>query len=75
MPELNDDNTRACIRRAHDPVSTMLAHFSAPDATWDNFGKADIYVEYLKLHLEELLNTVESELQSRRAVEPTDFGS
>lgn len=71
----NDENTRASVRGAHDQVSTLFAHFSKPDATWDDFGKADTYVELLKLHLAELLHCVESELQTRNAVEPTDFGS
>lgn len=72
---INDENTRASVNRAHDQVSTFFAHFSKPDATWDSFGKTDTYVEFLKLHLAELLHCVESELQTRSAVEPTDFGS
>lgn len=72
---INDENTRASVRSSHDQVSTFFAHFSKPDATWDDFGKADTYVEFLKLHLAELIHCVEAELQSRNAVEPTDFGS
>jgi predicted alpha/beta superfamily hydrolase len=56
-------------------VSTFFSHFSKPDATWESFGKADTYVEFLKLHLEGLLHSVEAELQARNAVEPTDFGT
>lgn len=71
----NDENTRASVTRAHDQVSTFFAHFSKPDATWDDFGKADTYVEFLKLHLDSLLHCVEAELQSRNAVEPIEYGS
>ena len=72
---INDENTRASVRAAHDQVSTLFAHFSNPDATWESFGKADLYVELLKLHLAELTHCVEAELQARSAVEPTEFGS
>lgn len=72
---INDENTRASVSRAHDQVSTLFAHFSRPDATWESFGKANTYLEFLKLHLEGLSHCVESELQTRGAVEPTDFGS
>lgn len=75
MSSINDENTRASVSGAHDQVSTFLSHFSNPEATWDSFGKADIYVEFLKLQLEAMLHTVEAELQARNAVEPTDFGS
>lgn len=72
---LNDENSRASVTRAHDQVSTFFSHFSRPDATWESFGKADTYVEFLKLHLTELLHCVEAELQTRNTVEPTEFGS
>lgn len=70
----NDENTRVITRVAHDQISTFLSHFSAPDATWDSFGKTDNYVERLLMHLDEMFLCVQQEL-SRRAVNQTDFGT
>lgn len=75
MTGVNDENTRDSVRQGHDALSTYLAHFSRPNATWESFGKADSYLEYLRLHMLEMLHTVEAELQHRSAVEPTEYGT
>lgn len=72
---LNDDNTRASVRGGDDQIQTFLAHFTQPDATWENFGKTDSYVEFLRLHLLELLHCTEVALFERGAVVPQEFGA
>lgn len=76
MPDQDtlSEETRACVRSAHNQVDTFIAHFSLPDATWGSFGKVDFYLETLRLHLMEVLLCTERELQRRAAVEPTDLG-
>lgn len=72
---LNDENTRAAVRGSADQLGTLFAHFCKPDSSWQTFQKTDSYLEFLKLRLEELLHCVEGELQTRNAVEPTEYGT
>lgn len=71
----DDDGTRIAARAGADQLDTFLTHFTDPEGSWDTFGKDDYYVEVLRLHTLEILLCIERELQSRAAVEPTDFGS
>jgi hypothetical protein len=75
MTSFNDAQTCATAHFVGDNLHEVIAHFSRPDATWDGFGKSDVYLKHLQLGLAQLSHEVDVELLNRQAVEPTDFGS
>lgn len=72
---LNDDNTRAAVRAAHDRVASFLVHFFNPEATWETFGKKEIFVEYLKTDLITLAQCVSNEVDRLHGGGDQDLGT
>lgn len=73
--DLNTGNTITAVRQAHDRVSSLLSHFSQPDATWQSFGKGPEYLEWLRHDLALLTHCVEAEVQRQYRGAPIEYGT
>lgn len=72
----NDENTRATIHAVSDQAASLFSHFFTEGGTWENFtyGQSDLYLERLKLGLDQLSMCVQAELHRRILETPTELG-
>lgn len=64
MSTLNDENTQAAARLAHDRVEDLINHFQR-GGTWDDFGPGsrESWLEQTKMDLVMLASCLESRIQ------------
>lgn len=72
----NDENTRATVMAVSDQVDSLISHFQRADASWDDFtfAASELYLERLKLGLNQLAMCIQAELHRRIIEVPTELG-